>query len=102
VIHTVGPIWRGGSNNEEELLASCYRNSLTLAVENDVKTIAFPSISTGVYRFPVELASKIAIREINGFLQGNSSIEKVLMVCFDTRTFKAYSDALKGLDSTHF
>ncbi len=98
VIHTVGPIWQGGSKNEEELLASCYRNSLALATKNGVKTIAFPSISTGAYRFPLDLASRIAIREINEFLQESSSIEKVLMVCFDSRTFIPYSNALKGLD----
>jgi len=94
VIHTVGPVWRGGNANEDELLTSCYRNSLQLAVENSVKTIAFPSISTGAYRFPVKRAAEIAIREIVKFLQDNDSIERVLMVCFDEKTMEAYSEAL--------
>jgi O-acetyl-ADP-ribose deacetylase len=64
IIHTVGPVWDGGKNNEDNLLASCYRNSLRLAVENKIKTIAFPAISTGVYRFPLERATKIAVTEI--------------------------------------
>jgi O-acetyl-ADP-ribose deacetylase (regulator of RNase III) len=93
VIHTVGPIWRGGNANEDELLASCYRNSLQLAVENSIKTIAFPSISTGVYRFPVKRAAKIAMFEISRFLNEIDSIEKVLMVCFDKGTMDAYSQA---------
>jgi O-acetyl-ADP-ribose deacetylase (regulator of RNase III) len=97
VIHTVGPIWQGGDANEDELLASCYRSSLMLAVENNVKTIAFPSISTGAYGFPVKRAADIAIREIARFLEENNSIEKVLMVCFDEKTMKAYSEALSKL-----
>ena len=83
VIHTVGPVWQGGNKGEEELLAACYRNSLELAVKNATKTIAFPSISTGAYRFPVDRAAVIAITEIKRFLKYNSSIEKVWMVCFD-------------------
>lgn len=94
VIHTVGPVWRGGQNKEDELLASCYRNSLSLAVENDVRTIAFPSISTGVYGFPVERAADIAIREIRAFLETNQTLQKVFIMAFDARTHKAYSDAL--------
>ena len=97
VIHTVGPIWRGGSANEDELLASCYRNSLQLAVENSIKTIAFPSISTGAYRFPLKRAAKIAILEISKFLKNNKSIEKVLIVCFDKGTMNAYSEALSEI-----
>jgi len=93
VIHTVGPIWHGGVNGEDELLASCYRNSLRIAAENDIKSIAFPSVSTGVYRFPVERAAKIAISEINKFLNTNKSIEKVVMVCFDDKTYQAYLNA---------
>jgi O-acetyl-ADP-ribose deacetylase (regulator of RNase III) len=98
VIHTVGPIWQGGTENEEVLLANCYRNSLALAVENGVKTMAFPSISTGAYRFPIDLASKIAIGEISQFLEETESVEKVFMVCFDSRTHIAYSNALKEMD----
>lgn len=97
VIHTPGPIWRGGKWGEEELLANCYRNSLALAKENGVKTIAFPSISTGVYRFPVELAAKIAVKEILEFLKQEDSMEQVILVCFDDRTKEAYLDALEEL-----
>lgn len=95
VIHTPGPIWRGGKWGEEELLANCYKNSLALAKENGVKTIAFPSISTGVYRFPVELAAKIAVKEILKFLEQEDSMEQVILVCFDDRTKEAYLDALE-------
>lgn len=94
VIHTAGPVWQRGNNNEDQLLASCYRNSLKLAVLNEVKTIAFPSISTGVYRFPVARAAEIAINEIQIFLAADDSIEKVIMVCFDETTFRYYRDAV--------
>lgn len=97
VIHTVGPIWRGGNNNEDELLASCYRSSLQLALDNGIKTIAFPSISTGAYRFPVKRAAGIAMREISRFLEKSDGIDKVLMVCFDKDTAEAYTEALRGL-----
>lgn len=97
VIHTVGPIWHGGKENEDRLLADCYRNSLQLAVENGIKTIAFPSISTGAYRFPLKRAARIAMLEISGFLEENSSIEKVFMVCFDEKTLEAYTEALAGI-----
>jgi O-acetyl-ADP-ribose deacetylase (regulator of RNase III) len=97
VIHTVGPVWRGGNADEDQLLADCYRNSLQLAVENGVKTIAFPAISTGVYRFPVGRAAGIAIRTVTAFEgeNGGSGIERVLLVCFDQRTLEAYSEALR-------
>lgn len=91
IIHTVGPVWHGGDKGEDELLAACYRNSLKVAVENGIKTIAFPSISTGAYRFPVERAAVIAVNEIRRFLGEDSNIEKVLMVCFDENTFQIYS-----------
>ncbi|WP_330381816.1 O-acetyl-ADP-ribose deacetylase [Defluviitalea phaphyphila] len=97
VIHTVGPIWQGGNKGEDKLLAACYRNSLELAVAYKIKTIAFPSISTGAYRFPVDKASVIAINEINEFLKKDRSIEKVLMVCFDENTYKEYIKALKDV-----
>lgn len=90
IIHTVGPVWNGGKNNEDELLANCYRNSLNLASENNIKTIAFPAISTGVYHFPPERATKIAISEVKKFLERNDSIEKVIFVCFDEETYKIY------------
>jgi O-acetyl-ADP-ribose deacetylase (regulator of RNase III) len=94
VIHTVGPIWRGGDRSEDGLLASCYRNSLALAAQNGVKTIAFPSISTGAYGFPVERASRIAIAEIKKFLEADNSIEKVIIVCFNQDVFDAYNKLL--------
>lgn len=97
VIHTVGPIWHGGNDNEDRLLADCYRNSLKLAVENGIKTIAFPSISTGAYRFPVKRAARIAMLEISRFFEENNSIEKVFMVCFDDATMEAYSEALREI-----
>lgn len=98
VIHTVGPVWHGGNDNEDQLLAACYRNSLELAIENGIKTIAFPSISTGVYRFPVRRAAKIALGEIFRFLNGNSSIDKVVMVCFDEKTMEAYVEVLDEIE----
>jgi O-acetyl-ADP-ribose deacetylase (regulator of RNase III) len=97
IIHTVGPVWRGGNDNEDQLLASCYRNSLKLAVEHGIKTIAFPSISTGAYRFPVKRAAKIAINEIKHFLANDDSIEKVYIVCFDPQTMDAYREALSDV-----
>ncbi len=93
VIHTVGPVWHGGGSNEEELLANCYRNSLRLAVENGVRTIAFPSISTGVYRFPIEKASRIALREIKGFLGSNSGVQRVICCTFGAGDTGVYMDA---------
>lgn len=95
IIHTVGPVWNGGKNNEDKLLANCYKNSLKLAVENNVKTIAFPAISTGVYRFPLERATKIAVDEVKKFLEKNKSIEKVIFVCFDEETYSIYKNILR-------
>jgi len=95
IIHTVGPVWNGGKNNEDNLLANCYKNSLTLAVENKIKTIAFPAISTGVYSFPLEIATKIAVTEVKKFLEKNESIEKVTFVCFDEETYRIYQKMLK-------
>lgn len=83
VIHTVGPIWYGGNNHERDRLADCYKNSLKLAVENNCKSVAFPSISTGVYRFPKEEAAQIAVKTVSEFLSNHKEIEKVLFVCFD-------------------
>ena len=87
IIHTVGPIYRGGKNNEKELLENAYKNSLRLAVSYDIKTIAFPSISTGVYSYPVKEASLTAVKTILDFLNKNTSIEEVRMVCFDINTY---------------
>lgn len=93
VIHTPGPIWRGGNAGEDGLLASCYRNCLHLAEENGCRTVAFPSISTGVYRFPLDRAAAIAVREIAAFLKTSAVVREVTMVCFDDRTKAAYEAA---------
>ena len=95
VIHTPGPIWRGGGHREAALLASCYRSCLTLAEEKGCKTVCFPSISTGVYHFPLAQAAAIAIREIRAFLADHPLPEQVTMVCFDERTKEAYEKALE-------
>ncbi|HKP53196.1 MAG TPA: O-acetyl-ADP-ribose deacetylase [Chloroflexia bacterium] len=94
VIHTVGPVWRGGNQGEDDLLASAYRNSLRLAAREGVKTIAFPSISTGAYGFPVERAAQIAVREIKRFLARNRTIERVTIVSFGQRAYDAYTSAI--------
>lgn len=96
IIHTVGPVWNGGKSNEDKLLANCYINSLKLAVENKIKTIAFPAISTGVYHFPLERATKIAASEVKKFLEKNESIEKVIFVCFDEETYETYKNILQN------
>ncbi len=90
VIHTVGPIWRGGIQNEAKLLASCYKNSLNLAIENGIKTIAFPAISTGIYGYPLNDATKITVDVTIEFLKNNQSIEKVIFTCFDEKTYQVY------------
>ncbi len=90
VIHTVGPVWRSGSHHEDELLADCYRNSLKLAVEYGVRTIAFPAISTGAYRFPLKRATRIALSEVKRFLEQDDSIQKVIFVCYDRPTYNIY------------
>jgi O-acetyl-ADP-ribose deacetylase (regulator of RNase III) len=90
IIHTVGPVWHGGTHNEDNLLANCYKNSLKLAVENNIKSIAFPAISTGVYGFPHERAADIAVNEVKTFLAGSDKIEKVIFVCFDALTYNIY------------
>lgn len=95
VIHTVGPIWRGGDSNEDQLLENCYKNSLKRAVENEIKTIAFPSISTGVYGFPIERASRIALNTVKTFLEKNESIQKVTFVCFGSHDYQVYQRAIK-------
>ena len=94
VIHTVGPIWQGGEAGEEQLLRQCYLSCLELAVQQGIKTIAFPSISTGAYHFPVNRAAEIAIAAIMGFLKFDSTLEKVLLVCHDERTAIVYHVAL--------
>jgi O-acetyl-ADP-ribose deacetylase (regulator of RNase III) len=94
VIHTPGPVWNGGHRNEEELLASCYRNCLRLATENNVRSIAFPAISTGVYRFPRERAAHIAVSETKKFLEHHEKMEKVIFVCFDEEMRKVYEEEM--------
>jgi O-acetyl-ADP-ribose deacetylase (regulator of RNase III) len=95
IIHTVGPVWQGGSHGEEALLASCYRNSLDLAVRHGIRTLAFPSISTGAYGFPIERAARIAVREIREFLEIHHEIEQVLLVCFGTAALQIHVAALR-------
>lgn len=92
IIHTVGPIWHGGKSKEEGLLASCYRNCLDLAKKYSLKTIAFPSISTGAYRFPIEKAAAIALKTVKTFLEENPNIfEKVIFVLFSDQDFEIYT-----------
>ncbi|HQG57257.1 MAG TPA: O-acetyl-ADP-ribose deacetylase [Bacteroidales bacterium] len=94
VIHTVGPIWRGGIADEPELLASCYQQSLALAKKYKIKTIAFPGISTGVYGFPKDLAALIAVTEAKRFILTNKIPEKIIFVAFDDENFKIYKKLL--------
>ena len=97
VIHTPGPVWYGGEDGEEELLRSCYRSCLELASANGCETVDFPSISTGVYRFPLDKASEIAIGTIAAYLREHPEIKRVRMVCFDARTKAFYDRALEKL-----
>ena len=94
VIHTPGPVWQGGDAGESALLASCYASSLNLAVQNGCKSVSFPSISTGVYRFPLPLAAQIAAHAILEFLKSHPEMQ-ITMVCFDDTTKKAYENALE-------
>ena len=96
VIHAVGPVWHGGTQGEADLLASCYRESLELAVEHDVRTVAFPAISCGIYGFPVEKAAPIAVGEVDAFLEEHDAIEKVYLVCFGETVFRAFQDAYEA------
>ena len=95
VIHTVGPVWRGGAQREAELLASCYRSSLRLAVENGIRTIAFPAISCGVYGYPIDDATGIAVRETRAFLAAEPSIDRLIFVTFGDDVHQAYVRALE-------
>ncbi len=94
VIHAVGPVWTGGNENENELLASAYRNSLVLAVTNSVKSIAFPNISTGIFKFPRKKAAGIAIGAVKDFLSSDDTIQKVIFCCFDEENFNIYNEIL--------
>jgi len=97
VIHTVGPVWHGGGGGEPELLASAYRESLKLAVENRLNSVSFPSISTGAYGYPVDLASEVALRAVISFLEENTSLKEVVFVLFDASAYETYSQILKEL-----
>jgi O-acetyl-ADP-ribose deacetylase (regulator of RNase III) len=94
VIHTVGPVWRDGNHGEDELLASCYRSCFALVKQHGIKTVAFPSISTGAYGFPMDRAARIAIRETKDFLRTDSTLEKVFLVCFGVNAAEIYKAAL--------
>lgn len=94
IIHAVGPVWQGGDTGEDALLASCYRNALRLAVEHEARSIAFPAISTGIYRFPADRAARIATAEVTSFLAADARLERVIFCCFDAGTVAHYRRAL--------
>ncbi len=96
MIHTVGPVWNGGGRGEDDLLAGCYRSSLALAAAHALKTIAFPAISTGVYRFPPQRAARIAVNTAADFLAGDEVLEKVIFCCFGRASAEAHEAALKA------
>ncbi len=100
VIHTVGPVWCGGKSGEDELLGNCYKNSLKLASEHRIRTIAFPSISTGAYRFPIERAAQIAIETVRTTLSKYHKIEKVIFVCFSNSDYKLYRQLFSKLTNS--
>jgi O-acetyl-ADP-ribose deacetylase len=99
VIHTVGPIWDGGSSGEDKLLRNCYLNSLKIAEGLGVKSISFPNISTGVYRFPKKRAAEIVVKAMKEYAETETPIEKVIFVCFDDENFRIYQDLLSATDS---
>ena len=96
IIHTVGPVYNGGIKNEADLLAACYRNSLQLAAENGIKTIAFPNISTGIYGYPKQEAAKIATKTVQGALKNIQGIVQVIFVCFDEENFNIYKTLIRN------
>lgn len=98
VIHTVGPIWRGGNRGEPELLANCYRNSLKLAVENGIKTVSFPSISTGAYGYPVDKASPIALKAVIEFLRNDDYLDEVVFVLYERWIYQSYEESAKSME----
>ena len=98
VIHTAGPVWRDGTRGEPELLASCYRNSFALTEKHDIKTIAFPAISTGAYGFPLERATQIAVAEARNFLQEHPAFDKVIFACFGQQAAEAYRRELAATE----
>lgn len=99
VIHTPGPVWRGGQNDEDRLLANCYRNSLTLAVQHQCRTVAFPSISTGIYGFPIERAARIAVHEVQDFLERDDTLQQVVFVTFSQSDYAVYERVLTELET---
>lgn len=100
IIHTVGPVWQGGSASEDEQLASCYRNCFALARQHGIGTLAFPAISTGRYAFPVERAAQIALAETRRALEDDPALEKIVFVCFEERVYTAYIEALSRENSS--
>ena len=100
VIHTVGPVWRGGANGEDELLARCYRSSLAIAVENGIRSIAFPAISTGVYAYPLDRATKIAVTEVRAFFEMHNDVEHVIFACFSPAARVTYERELAAHGGT--
>lgn len=95
VIHTVGPVWNGGTKNEPQLLKNCYINSLNLAKEHQLSSVAFPNISTGIFRFPKDKAAKVAVEAVRTFLQNHELPEQVIFVCFDSENYDLYADLLE-------
>lgn len=95
VIHTVGPVWNNGDKDKEDLLASCYKNSLILATENNFKKIAFPNISTGIYRYPKDKAAIVAIKTVRNFIKSHSDLEEIIFVCYDQENYEIYLRAMK-------
>ena len=96
IIHTVGPVWRGGANGEPELLASCYRRSMEIAGQHGVRTLAFPSISTGIYGYPIELAAPLAVATVRSALAESGSVQEVTFCCFSDADLAVYEAALAG------
>ncbi len=96
VIHTVGPVWRGGEHGEDELLRDCYRNCFALVRQHQIRSVAFPSISTGAYGFPLERAARIAVSETEACLRANQEIDRVVLVCFGARAYQVYLDAVSA------
>lgn len=97
VIHTVGPVWNNGQHDEENLLASSYFNSLQVAIKHNIKSIAFPNISTGIYRFPKEKAASIAVTTVKSFLPTTDSLQQVIFVCYDIENYNTYNELLRAL-----
>lgn len=98
VIHAVGPIWRGGAKSEAKVLADCYSSTMKLALKNNIKTIAFPAISCGIYGYPIKQASEIAVKEVSHFLEMHPEMESVDFVCFSDDIYEAYEQAMRMLD----